>query len=131
MCIEGRKGIDEHLYELPLQIRKIYVETHQAFNANLPVLAGIGLRALVEAVCKEKNAEGKALSNKIDYLADNKILTTSGQELLHKIRTLGNKSAHEVQPHSLKQLALAMDVVESLLKDVYIYPNLVKNSFGE
>lgn len=53
----------------------------------------------------------------------------SGAAILHKIRSLGNAAAHEVKPHSNKQLALAMDIIEHLLKDVYILPKQVETEF--
>jgi hypothetical protein len=54
------------------------------------------------------------------------VLTANGAATLHKVRTLGNKSAHEVEPHTSEQLGVAMDVCEHLLQDVYIIPHLAK-----
>lgn len=127
--IEGRKGIDAEILYLPNKVQRIYKETLQALNLKSPVLAGIGLRALVETVCKEKNATGSNLLKKIDNLVTKDILTPAGAGILHKIRTLGNDAAHEVKPHGDKQLGLAMDVVEHLLKDVYILPKQVEAEF--
>lgn len=119
---EGRKGIGDGVWLLPIPIKRIYDETLQVLVSGAAVLAGVGLRALLEAVCKEKSANGRDLYQKIDDLRAKGVLTPSGAEILHKIRTLGNAAAHEIKPHSEKQLALAMDVVEHLLMDVYILP---------
>ena len=94
-----------------------------------PVLVGIGLRAIVETVCKEKNASGKDLYAKINDMASQHVLTPSGADILHKVRSLGNKAAHEVKPHTPRQLSLAMGVVEHMLKDVYILPKLIEDEF--
>jgi hypothetical protein len=67
----------------------------------------------------------------MDDLTTKSVLTPAGAEILHKIRTLGNAAAHEVKPHSEKQLGLAMDVVEHLLTDVYILPRRVAAEFGD
>lgn len=128
--IEGRKTLESEEHYLPFKIRGIYKETLGALNNNSPVLAGIGLRALIETICKEKNAEGNNLYTKIDDLVVKQILTPAGSSILHKIRTLGNDAAHEVKPHSEKQLGLAMDVVEHVLNDVYIIPKKVEAEFG-
>lgn len=125
----GRNDLSDELYFLPTNIQRIYKETLQALNANSPVLAGIGLRAIIETVCKEKSASGGNLYQKIDDLVVKKILTPAGASILHKIRTLGNDAAHEVKPHSEKQLGLAMDVAEHVLKDVYIIPKKVELEF--
>ena len=132
----GEKGAVEEIYPsrvagrhvlrsahiLPRNISNIYEETHKALCSKQPILAGIGIRALLEAVCKEKAAKGKDLEQKIDNLVEAGVLTKSGAEILHGLRILGNVSAHEVKPHSENTLDLAMDVLEHLLSDVYILP---------
>lgn len=127
--IQGRKGLGDSLYHLPEKVRAIYSETLQALNSNSPILTGIGLRALVETVCKEKQADGKNLADKLDALQSRDILTATGTKILHEIRTMGNEAAHEVKPHTTKQLAVGMDVVEHLLTDVYILPQKVAVEF--
>ena len=127
--LEGIKGLGDETHYLPANIRRIYDETLMALSNQAPVLAGIGLRALLETVCKEKNATGGDLLKKIDSLVGAGILTPAGAAILHKIRALGNAAAHEVKPHSDRQLGLAMDIVEHLLKDVYILPKQVETEF--
>lgn len=92
-------------------------------------MEGVGLRALLETVCKEKNAQGSNLKDKIDNLVKRQILTPKSAEILHKIRTLGNKAAHEVKPHTKAELELGMDIIEHLLRDVYILSHKMNNIF--
>jgi hypothetical protein len=127
--LEGRKDLSEYDHFLPTDTQRVYMETVQALVNNSPVLAGIGLRALVETVCKERNATGNDLLAKIDNLADQRVLSPAQATILHKIRTLGNAAAHEVKPHNERQLGLAMDIVEHLLKDVYVLPKLADAEF--
>jgi Domain of unknown function (DUF4145) len=127
--IAGRKGLGVEVKHLPATVRRIYDETQVALMSESPVLSGIGLRALLETVCKEKTAAGNDLFTKIDHLVSVHVLTPAGAAILHKIRTLGNAAAHEVKPHSDKQLGLAMDIVEHLLRDVYILPKQVEAEF--
>ncbi len=129
--IEGVKGLGDDTHYLPSAVRRIYDGTLNALSTPSPVLAAIGLRALLETVCKEKNASGKDLFKKIDDLVGKGILTPASAAILHKIRSLGNAAAHEVKPHSDKQLALAMDIIEHLLKDVYILPKQVESEFSD
>jgi len=129
--IDGIKGLEDDTHYLPTNVRRIYDETLQALSSQSRVLAGIGLRALLETVCKEKNATGHDLLKKIDSLVAASVLTPSSAAILHKIRTLGNSAAHEVKPHSDKQLGLAMNIVEHLLKDVYILPKQAESEFGD
>lgn len=119
--IAGRPKL-RHFEYLPFDVKSIYEGTHQALCNEQLILAGIGIRALVETVCKNKEAEGKVLEKKIDNLVDIGVLTKDGAEILHSLRILGNKAAHEVKPHSDRTLDSAMEVVEHLLKGVYILP---------
>lgn len=119
--LEGRHKLDKSDL-LPKEIIRIYNETHAALCNNLSVLAGIGIRALIETICKEKSAQGSNLEKKIDSLVTMGVLTPDGAEILHSLRILGNEAAHEVKPHTEITLGIAMDVVEHLLKGVYILP---------
>ena len=125
---EGRQPLSDASL-LPDKIQRIYEESLQALNDTQPVLCGIGIRAIVETVCKERNATGADLFNKINSLVGLGVLTQDGADILHKLRTLGNDAAHEVKPHSLQELGLAFDVVDHLLLGVYILPEHAKKTF--
>lgn len=119
---------DSHF--LPPSVKRIYIETVEAINSNLSVLAGIGIRALIETICVDKNAVGKNLVCKIDNLVQIGILTPEGAEILHKLRSMGNESAHKVKTHDRELLILALDVAEHLLRGVYILPLHTKRVFN-
>ena len=114
---------------LPANVRRIYEETIGAMNNDQSVLAGIGIRALIETVCNDRKANGKNLMKRIDDLVKLGVLTAEGAAVLHKLRTLGNSAAHEVKPHTQAQLGLALDVVEHLLNGVYVLPAHAKTTF--
>ena len=125
---EGRQPLsDANL--LPDKIQRIYEETLTALNGNQEVLCGIGIRAIVETVCKDKTAAGGDLFAKINSLVGLGVLTQDGANILHKLRTLGNNAAHEVKPHTPKELGLAFDVIDHLLLGVYILPEHAKQTF--
>ncbi len=123
--IAGRKQVKD-MYFLPDEVLKIYKETHGALCGRLSILAGIGIRALVEAVCREKEAQGGNLKNKIDDLVTKGVLTQDSAETLHSTRLLGNNSAHETIAASDDELDIAMDIVENLIKTVYVIPQKAK-----
>ena len=125
---EGREVLSD-AYFLPNDLERIYRETVTALNSSQPVLAGIGIRAIIETVTKEKSASGDNLSSKIDNLVALGVLTRDGADILHKLRVLGNNAAHEVKAHSGNELTLAMDVVEHVLQAVYILPVHAKRTF--
>ena len=125
---EGRQPLPDAGL-LPEKIQRIYEETLQALNDAQPVLCGIGTRAIIETVCKDRKAGGGDLYHKINSLVGLGVLTQDGANILHKLRTLGNDAAHEVKPHSLEELKLAFDVVDHLLLGVYILPEHAKRTF--
>lgn len=123
--IAGRRQIKD-MYLLPQQILKIYKETHNALSSQLNILAGIGIRTLTESVCKEKNTKGITLELKINDLVAKSVLTQDQAETLHKTRLLGNIAAHEIVAASDSDLDIAMDIVENIIKTVYIIPQKAK-----
>lgn len=126
--VNGRAALNGHEL-LPAALQQIYLETLQALNTAQPVLAGIGIRAIVETVCKEQKATGRKLEIKIDDLVAKQVLTREGANILHKLRVLGNKSAHDVEPHDVQQLRFAFDVIDNLLSSVYILPHRANATF--
>lgn len=125
---EGRDPIEDDKL-LPTNLQRIYQETIKALNSSQPVLAGIGIRAIIETVCKEKSATGKDLFAKINDLVGKGVLTQEGADILHKLRVLGNQAAHEVKPHDSVQLDLALDVIDHLLMGVYVLPHHASKTF--
>lgn len=124
---EGLKAIN--VYLLPAKVQSIYKETILAIENEQNVLAGIGIRALIETVCKDQEAEGRDLFHKINSLKDKSILTGEGVDILHKLRVLGNDAAHEVKAHTKKQLFLALQIIEHMLDGTYIIPHKVSQDF--
>lgn len=119
---EGRAPIDG-IRILPVKLQQIYKETLGALNSDFSILVGIGIRAIIETVCNDRQAAGKNLAARINDLVAKGFLTEEGSTILHQLRTMGNDAAHEAEPHDHVQLGIASDVVEHLLKDVYIIPH--------
>jgi hypothetical protein len=95
---------------LPADIQPVYQETIKALNNALPIMSGIGIRAIVETVSNLKQARGANLYQKINDLVVKGILTPDGARILHNIRELGNDAAHKVKAHTPAELEVAMDV---------------------
>lgn len=107
-------------YIIPERIRKVYSETLEAFKAKCHLLAGVGFRAVIEAICLEETIAGRNLEQKISNLLKNKMITEKEAARLHSIRFLGNDSVHEMEIPSEKKLYIALEIVEHLLKNLYL-----------
>ena len=116
----------EGISEFPAKVRLIYDEIIGAMNAQLPVLAGIGLRAIIEATCRDQGIEGKIVQQLIDGLATKGVLSPAQSDILHTHRFLGNVAAHEITPAKPGELLAALEIAENILRTIYVLPNLSK-----
>lgn len=114
--------IRNDIYELPFLLRQIYRETLQAIINKSFTLAGIGLRAIIETLCKDKSIKGRNLEKRIDDLVTKGFLTSAGADILHGIRLIGNDAAHDAKAPTIKQITAAMKVVEHLILGIYVLP---------
>lgn len=112
----------DDVYKIPEIIQTIYRETLEAVQHDLPTLAGIGIRAVIEATCHDLKAKKRNLADKIDELVGMSLLTPAGAEILHGIRLLGNDAAHEMKAPKTKQISAAPKVIDHLLLGVYVLP---------
>jgi len=118
----GRKKI-KHLFKLPTNVRKIYDETLLAICNNQNILAGIGIRALLEVICIENKTTGKDLFKKIQSLKNKGFISEEEEKLLHNSRILGNIVVHEVISLPEEILDTLLDISEHILKSIYILPD--------
>lgn len=123
----GSKVIDHWL--LPWSIGQVYTEARTAIENEMFIIGGIAIRSLLDSICSDVEAKGRNLAKKIDDLHERSLVTKEGVETLHKIRILGNLSAHAAKRHSKDQLMLALEVVEHILIGTYIIPARAKEIF--
>lgn len=108
--------------ELPETVRAIYEETNKAFSNEQPILAGIGIRSILERVCSEKVQKDWNLKQKIDEMSTKGFITPNQANILHNLRIWANDAVHSTEAYTLQQLSAALFVVEHLLTSVYIVP---------
>jgi hypothetical protein len=121
---EGQRQSEDVDHDFPSKVRVIYTEVISAMNHQLPVLAGVGLRALIEATCRDQGIPGGNLEALIDGLATKGALSTAQAEILHAHRFLGNAAAHEITPAQPRELVAALDIAENVLRTIYVLPKL-------
>ena len=121
---EGEQEPLEKYFLFPTRVRAIYLEVVKSINSDLLLLAAIGLRALIEAICKDRGVRARNLERRIDGLAGDGVLSTRESQILHGLRFMGNAVAHEIaRPHRDEVLA-ALGIAESMLQVIYILPRL-------
>ncbi|MGL4683746.1 MAG: DUF4145 domain-containing protein [Hafnia alvei] len=116
----------EHSYQLPAALRDMYIETISAINSECLIIAGIGIRGLIEIICREEKIKGRNLESKINTLFTEGKISADSKLILHSLRTLYNKSAHESFKPSIEQLKLSLDIIELLMKQIYVHSHEAK-----
>jgi hypothetical protein len=121
-----RKGFRwlEHEHYLPPTIRQLYKEKMYALTNDQPILSGIAIRALVEAVCAHYGATASNLKARLDELAKSGKLSHDQRDSLHGCRCLGNVAAHEAKVPTDEELEIANDIADGLVKAAFIHPHL-------
>lgn len=113
---------NREIRKLPV-VGNIYFETVVAYNSNCLILAAGGLRAIVEAICKQNEVEGKNLEKKIDALVERQLLAKPQAELLHEERYIGNAALHEIERPEESEIETGIEIIEGLLNTIYILPS--------
>jgi len=117
--LKGHKTLSE-IHRAPKIVREIYTQSINAIKSGYNILAGIGLRATIEAICNERSVYGKNLEIRIDKLAKGGLVSQNDADRLHAIRFLGNDAAHDIQPADIDSLIAALKIVEHLIVSLYI-----------
>lgn len=124
-AIAGHRELN-YLYAAPELIRKVYRQTITAYAGDALILAGIGFRATIEAVCNHLEISGNSLEKRIDQLFKGGHISSSDKRRLHAIRFLGNDAAHEIREPKKNDLRVALDIVEHLINSVFILEHRAK-----
>ncbi|WP_172162867.1 DUF4145 domain-containing protein [Paraburkholderia elongata] len=117
--LKGHRELED-VWDLPDTVREIYTQSIKAIKDNSNILAGIGLRATIEAICNDRGITGRTLDKRIDALARGGLISQKDSERLHAIRFLGNDSAHEIKKADARNLLIALRIIDHLLVNIYI-----------
>jgi hypothetical protein len=117
---------NEYDFYFPRPVRTLYAEVHAALANGLRILAGSGIRSIVETVCESEHATGRRLQSRIDSLVMRQKLTAEGAEILHRVRGMGNRVVHKGNVPDDEDLSAAMHVIENLLQNLYIVQKIAQ-----
>ncbi|SJZ60563.1 DUF4145 domain-containing protein [Sediminibacterium ginsengisoli] len=111
---------------LPNKIYELYEEIRTQFITNSALMAGVGLRMIIEAVCLQQKIPGRNLQQKINQLNEQGLISKQELPILDKLRVIGNDSAHKIKSMSIDKLAYALDIINHILKSIYVLPKINK-----
>ncbi|MGW4290223.1 DUF4145 domain-containing protein [Streptomyces sp. NPDC004673] len=107
--------------EAPDTVREVFAEGALAEAASAFRLAGIGYRATVEQIVKERGANGKNLYERITALKD----LGASQEIVdafHEARFVGNDAAHDALAYSAEEIADIAELIHEAVLVLYVQP---------
>lgn len=116
-----------HSWEIPSLISRAYSESVEALNNGSLLLASIGFRATIEALCIEKGITKGNLEKKIDELSKKGIITALDCERLHAARFMGNESAHQMEKPDKEHVLTVLEVINNILNNLYIIDRKFKD----
>ena len=122
---------DQDIEELPAMIHDLYEELMEAMQHQSSLLAGVGLRMLIEAVCIEQKIPGRNLNLKIKNLLERGLISKNEFEVLNKLREIGNVSAHQIKGPSDSLLDAALFAINHLLRSIYVVHKRTKRLRGK
>lgn len=111
----------ESLTDIPIIVKGIYQESLLAIQEGAFTLAGLGLRATIEAICNDKDVTGKNLQTRINTMNRSGMISKSDAERLHAIRFMGNDAAHEIKKAKKQSVLIALKIIEHILLSVYVF----------
>ena len=116
-------------FVLPSDVKAIYEETLAAIKNKLFIIAGIGLRAILDTVCREQHigAEKDSLAKRLKSMCEKHLISEEEQAVLLKTKDIGNSSAHEGKSLNAYEVESVLIVVEYLLKKIYLLPAIQRD----
>lgn len=121
-----REPIDK-IYHAPKDVALVYGETIKAMNSAMTILTAIGIRSTIEAIAIDQNITVWGIEAKIKKMVKLNIITPDGSKLLMLVKDIGNKAAHKIKKHHHDDLSLCIDIVEDVIKNLYILPKEAEN----
>lgn len=130
----------KEFYKVPDSLLDLYGQIINAYNSQSYILAGIGLRTMIEGICldlgiKEVNVRdedgkpkfkengkpitSKTLHWKIEELVARKIILLKQAEVIHSLKDLGNEVVHEATSPSRAVLKKGIAIIEFMLEHTY------------
>lgn len=117
------------IYNVPEIVRNAYQQSLAAFTEGANILAGLGFRSVIEAICNDQKITGRDLETRINKLCAQGIISKKDARLMHGVRFLGNDAAHEIKSPESHALRVVLTIVEHMIRSLYILEKETKGIF--
>ncbi|GAA4698126.1 DUF4145 domain-containing protein [Nocardioides nanhaiensis] len=107
---------------VPTLVASLFSEGAEAEAAGLLRGASMLYRSCVEAMAKERSAEGRDLYQRIEAMKSTKALEADLADAMHEARLLGNDTTHDGIAYSAEEVADVAELVSEALHLIYVQP---------
>jgi hypothetical protein len=103
-------------------ISNLLDEIYIALHSECPRLAAMGIRALLEHIMIDKAGDCDSFRKNIDAFKKKGFMSESEQELIETALEVGHASIHRNYKPAFDILISALDITESLINKLYLFP---------
>lgn len=115
---------------VPESIKSAFESALKVKNIDTAICS-LALRRVLEAICKDKGAEGNTLEKMIANMIEREILPSTFDDACWIIRQMGNSAAHADQKDFLMyHVNQTIDFVQSIINYLYTLPVKIKKLRG-
>jgi hypothetical protein len=116
-----------HEFELDGELTRVLRETYSALDADLHVLAAIGLRTAFDRASLLLNIDSSlAFITKTQKLVDSGFMSSDEKKSLDIVIDAGSAAAHRAWTPSLDEINIMMDLLEAFIKRAFILKRAAK-----
>lgn len=119
--IEARP-LPSWFYQLPREVSELLGQTYTALDAHIPALAAMGARAVLDVVMTDKVGDCGGFGDKLKEMLKRHLINSDEKDLLQAALDTGHAAMHRGHVPSAKELRTVMDILEHVLKAIYILP---------
>jgi hypothetical protein len=108
-------------------MRELLEEIYKSLDAENLRLPMMGARTLVDMMILEKIGDVGGFKEKLKELEKEGFVSSRNREALYAALEVGNAAAHRGHAATASEVQAVMDIVETMLHAIYVFPELAQN----
>jgi hypothetical protein len=114
-------------FKLPLEMRGLLEEIYRSLDAESLRLPMMGARTLVDMMIVDKIGDIGDFKGKLKELEKEGFVSARNREALNVAIEVGNAAAHRGHAAAESEVKAVMDIVETMLQAIYVFPELAQD----
>lgn len=114
-------------FKLPIDMREVLEEIYRSMDSDNVRLPMMGARTLVDMTILEKIGDVGTFKEKLLELEKEGFISPRNREALYAALEVGNAAAHRGHAATKAEVHDVMDIVETMLQAIYVFPELAQN----